>query len=70
MCYRPDDDPRLYAAILCYLESVQRGGPPDGDGQAADCPDLAAEVQGFADTYARLEHLLAPVREVARMLLG
>jgi hypothetical protein len=64
------DNPRLYAAILDYLESVERCGPLDGSALAADCPDLAAEVREFAEAHVRLERLTAPVRQLTRVLMG
>jgi hypothetical protein len=63
---RPDE--RLEAALLAYLESVERGADPDLRALSGGEPALAAEVLAFAEIYCQVGRLTAPVRAVARVL--
>jgi hypothetical protein len=55
-------EPRLYGILLGYLEAAERGEAEDRAGLLAAHPEFAAELQGFLETRAWLERLLAPLR--------
>jgi len=61
-----DESGRLHIAILNYLESAERGAPLDPAALLAAYPDVASDLAGFLDCYARLEVLTAPVRYVVQ----
>jgi len=62
----PDADERLHVALLTFLESAERGAPVDREALLTDYPDLNLELRDFLDTYALVERVAAPVRELAR----
>jgi serine/threonine-protein kinase len=62
-------DERLQQILLDYLESAERGVPPDPAEVVACHPEFAAELQEFLETQDRVENLVAPVRQVSQTLL-
>jgi hypothetical protein len=67
--FRSAADDQLFEAILSYLESVEAGTPIDHTVLLAIHPDLAADLQDFIHAFARLENLMAPVRQFVHSLI-
>jgi hypothetical protein len=61
---RLDRDERLHAAILNYLEALERGDPPKLDSLLTDDSDLAAELRQFVETWEYVERFTGPLRQV------
>ncbi len=62
---------RLYATILTYRESAERGESRDVDLWAAglaERPDLVRKLRDSAETDALVERLTAPLRQATRRL--
>lgn len=62
----PDDGGRLYPAILCFLESAERGILLDQESFLATYPEVALQLKDFLNTYTRVERMTAPVRDLVR----
>jgi serine/threonine-protein kinase len=60
---------RLYQALLDYLESAERGDPPDATRWLAGHPEFASELEAFLETQGRIDSLTAPVRQVSQAIL-
>jgi hypothetical protein len=58
-------DPFL-AIVIGYLESTDRGDSPDTISLLANHPALVPEFCDFVNTYAWLQRLTAPVRDVVQ----
>jgi WD40 repeat protein len=58
-------DRRLQAVLVAYLEAAEQGRTPDLRTWQARHPEFAAELAEYAANHARLEHLAAPLRQVA-----
>jgi serine/threonine protein kinase len=68
---RPDigeQGERLYAVILDFLESAERGGLPDQATLLEHHPELAPQLQEFLDTWAQVEGLTEPIRSASQAL--
>jgi serine/threonine protein kinase/Leucine-rich repeat (LRR) protein len=63
-----ESDDRLYAVLLDYLESTERGHEPDKATLLANHPELAPELQAFLDTWLRVEGMTEPIRSASRAL--
>jgi serine/threonine protein kinase len=59
---------RLYQVLLDYLESSERGPPPDVAELLRRHPEFAPELKDFLETQGQICDLTAPVRQVAQSL--
>src|SRR5262249_33677776 len=58
----------LHQALLDYLESSERGPPPDVAELLRRHPEFAPELKDFLETQGQICDLTAPVRQVAQSL--
>jgi serine/threonine-protein kinase len=56
----------LYQVLLDYLESSEKGQPPDSGKWLAHHEEFASELQEFLETQSKIESLAAPVRQVSK----
>ncbi len=62
-------DERLSEFLLEYMESAERGLPPDPSDFLTRHPEYASELQEFLDTWDRLQGLTAPLRRLSRTVV-
>ncbi len=60
---------RLYEVLLDYLESSERGSPPDTAELLGRHPEFAPEIKEFLDTQNQIHDLTAPVRQASLSLM-
>src|SRR5262245_351843 len=58
-------DERLRAVVFACLQAIEQGRPPDHLEVLARHPEFADELTEFFAGRAELDHLAAPLREVA-----
>jgi serine/threonine-protein kinase len=61
-------DERLCQVLLEYLESSERGAPPDTAEWLARHPEFASDLQEFLQTQDQVDSLTKPVRQLCREL--
>src|SRR5713101_8077503 len=62
-------DERLYEVLLRYLEDSDSGLRPDAKEMLDRHPEFAADLKEFLAAEEQVEHLAAPLREVAKSVL-